>query len=182
MERGYLVAVLAVVATFTGLSHSFRSLDHWWMARIQHESAVPSDHCPTTVAARALARIEAHLRPHYAPQQQLLAELNAPSAGVPGAGFEDFSRQEAVRCARLRAMQDMERARQDMLHMQRDMVRAGQNVRIDPLSLQIDLPADLEKQIEQSTKMAAQIAGSQIKVQVFTNQPDRAVKSTGSEQ
>ena len=79
-------------------------------------------------------------------------------------------------------MQDMERARQDMLHMQRDMVRAGQNVRIDPLSLQIDLPADLEKQIEQSTKMAARIAGSQIKVQVFTNQSDPQIRFSPSGQ
>jgi hypothetical protein len=183
MERGYLVAVLAIVATFTGLSHSFRSLDHWWLAHIQHNNVVAKGQCPAAAAARAVARIEARLRPHYAAQQQLLAELNAPGAAVPGAGFEDLSRQEsAARCARLRAMQDVERARQDMLRMQRDMARAGQNVRIDPLALQINLPADLEKQIEQSTKMAARLAGSPIKIQVFTNQPDTRVKSRGSEQ
>jgi hypothetical protein len=181
MERGYLVAVLAIVATFTGLSHSLQSIDQWWLAHVQHNSAVAKTQCPAAVAARALARIEAHLRPHAAAQPQLLAELHAPTI-VAGTGFEDLSRQEAVRCARVRAMQDMERARHDMLRMQRDMARAGQNVRVDPMSLQIDLPADLEKQIEESTKIAARVAASQIKVQVFTNQVDPQIKFKSSEQ
>jgi hypothetical protein len=173
MERGYLVAVLAIVATFTGLSHSYRSLDQWWMAHVQHHSAVAKAQCPAAAAARALARIDARLRPHFAEQRQLLAELNVPSPEVPGVAFEDLSRQEATaRCARLRAMQDIEHARHDMLRMQRDMARAGENLRMNPVSLQINLPADFEKQIEQSTKMAARIATSQIKVQVLTNQPD----------
>jgi hypothetical protein len=181
MERGYLVAVLAIVATFTSLSHSLRSVDHWWLARVQHNNAAAKAQCPASVAARALARIEAHLRSHPAAQPQLLAELKAPTV-VAGTGFEDLSRQEAVRCARLRAMQDMERARHDMLRMQRDMARAGQNVRVNPISLQIDLPVDLQKQIEESTKIAARVAANQIKVQVFTNQPDPQIKFGGSEQ
>jgi hypothetical protein len=183
MERGYLVAVLAVVATFTGLSHSFRSLDQWWVAHIHNNNAAAKAQCPAAAAARALARIEAHVRPHAEAQQQLLAELNPPTPGVPAAIYEDLSGQEsAVRCARERAMQDADRARRDMARMQREIERATQNVRVDPLSLQINLPADLEKQIEESTKMAERMATARVRVQILTNQRNIAVKSETPEQ
>ena len=57
-------------------------------------------------------------------------------------------------------------SRRDMLRMQRDMERAASDVRIEPLSLNIQLPADVQQQIQRSTALAARIAADQVKVHV----------------
>ena len=163
MERGYLVAVLAIIATFTGLSHGLRSLDHWWLIRVQRTNQVATrPECHASTAARALAKINAHLRPHYAEEAQLLAEMNMPVIDVPS----DAGENNITRCARARAMAEAEHARRDMLQMQRDMGRAAQQLQMTPLSLQISLPPDFEKQIAQSSAIAARIAATQVRARI----------------
>ncbi len=185
MERGYLIAVLAILVTFTGLSHGFRSLEQWSLLHLRHIDSQAKAECHRNDAARAIAKLKTHLRPRYAQEAQLLAEMNVPMADAQSTIAEQMARQDADvgRCARARAMQEAERARRDVLRMQRDMGRASERVRIDPLSLQIDLPPDFEKRIEQSSAMAAKMAVRQVKLQIFANQPDAATKkSTGPQQ
>ena len=170
MERGYLIAVLAIVATFTGISHGFRSVENWSLAHLKHSSPMGKAECPTKAAAQAVAKLRTHLRPHYAEEAQLLAEMNVPMADAQSAIAEEMSRQaeamSVVSCARARAMQDAARAHRDMLRMQRDVGRIHTAVRIDPMSLHIELPADFEQQIANTSAAAAKIAARQVQLRI----------------
>jgi len=168
MERGYVVAALAMVLTFTGLSRGFHSVEQWSVLHVRHIGAFAKAECPATAARRAIAKVQTRLRPHYAEEAQLLAEMNVPMPDISAKVAEDMAAREVVvsRCARQRAIQEAARARQDALRMQRDMQRSAQDVRIEPLSLNIQLPPDLEQQIERSTALATRIAADQVKVHV----------------
>jgi hypothetical protein len=168
MERGYVVAALAMVLTFTGLSRGFRSVEQWSVLHVHHIGAFAKAECPATAARRAIAKVQTRLRPHYAEEAQLLAEMNVPVSDVQARMAEEMaSQEEAVsRCARQRAMQEAARARRDALRMQRDMERTAADVRIEPLSLNVQLPADFEQQIKRSTALATRFAADQVKVHV----------------
>ena len=165
MERGYLVALLSILAVFTGASHGFRSLEQWSAQHLRQFGAMAQQKCHSSASARALAEMST-LSHSGAEEAQLLAELNLPSR----AAFDtaEIARQAAdnARCARLRAIQEADRARRDMQRAQHDMMQ----VRIDPLSLQVNLPPNFEEQIQQSTAMAARLAHQQIKVRILENQ------------
>jgi hypothetical protein len=164
MERGYLVALLSILAVFTGLSHGLRSFEQWSAKHLKHTETMATSQCHASTAAKAVAKLKTHLRPHYAEEAQLLAELNLPARVqseivIPSIG--------SASCARARAMQETERARRDMLRAQRDMMQ----MRIEPLSLQVNLPPDFERQIQQRTEAAMRLAEQQIKMQIVANQP-----------
>ena len=171
MERGYVVAALAMVLTFTGLSRGFRSVEQWSVLHVHHIGAFAKAECPANAARRAIAKVQTRLRPHYAEEAQLLAEMNVPVSNVEARMAEEMAAQEVVisRCARQRAMQEAERARRDALRMQRDMERTSRDIRIQPLSLNVQLPADFEQQIQRSTALAARIAADQVKVHVHVH-------------
>src|SRR5271166_475652 len=167
MERGYLVALLSIVAVFTGATHGFRSLDQRASRHFQQVGAVAQRRCHSGAAARALGELSTLPHSHYVEEAQLLAELNLPTR-AQAAAAEQMARQavDNARCARIRAMQEAERARRDMQHAQHDMMQ----VRIDPLSLEVNLPPDFEQQIQQSSAIAARLAKQQIKVRILENQ------------
>jgi hypothetical protein len=171
MERGYLVAVLAIVATFAGLSRGLRSIEQWSVLHVHHVGAYAKAECPTSAAKRVIAKVQTRLRPHYAEEAQLLAEMNVPVPPVPPVP-PDVAEQVALdssrisMCARARAMQQAARVRADMLRMQRDMERSARDVRVEPLSLKVQLPADFEQQIQRSTALATRIAADRVKVHV----------------
>lgn len=178
MERGYLIAVLAIIATFTGFSRGFQSVEQWSLLHLRNIQAMAKAECHAHSAARAIAKIETRLRPHYAKKAQLLAEMNLPLANVQPGLAEEMARQnvETARCARARAMQEVERARRDMVRMQRDMAHISVYQPITPLSLQISLPPNLDEQIRQSTEMAGKIAARQIKLQIAADHLNAAEK------
>ena len=174
MERGYLIAALAIITTFTGFSRGFRCVEQCALLHIRHSGALAKAECRAHSAAQAVARLKTHLRPRYAEQAQLLAELNSPAAEAQSAMAEELATQNAgaARCARARAMQEVDRARPDMLRMQQDM---GQ-MRIEPLSLQITLPPDFERQVQQSAEIATRIAAHQVRLQITAAQASAAAK------
>lgn len=168
MERGYLVAVLAIVATFAGLSRGLRSLEQWSVLHVHHVGAYAKAECPASAAKRVIAKVQTRLRPHYAEEAQLLAEMNVPVPPVPPDVAEEVAADSSriSMCARARAMQQAARVRADMLRMQRDMERSARVVRIEPLSLNVHLPADFDQQIQRSTALATRIATDRVKVHV----------------
>ncbi len=163
MERGYLVAVLAIVATFTAFSHGFRSVEQWSLVHIRHFSGggVARSECPAKQAARAMAKIRTHLRPRYAEEAQLLAEMNVPIPEVnvvsipipemPSDVFEDVAGRDAAaaQCARERAMRDAERTRREMVRMQREIQRATEAAQTQAMAIRIHVPENLDQQIQQ---------------------------------
>ena len=160
MERGYLVAALAIIATFTGLSSGFRSVEQWSLIHLRHFRASSQAHCNASAPARAAAKIKTRLRPRYAEEAQLLAEMNLPVAEMQARMAEQIARHDTAlaQCARARAMRQAEHLQRDMMRMQLDMQRASAQVRIEPMALQIQLPVDLNERIRKETATAVRVA------------------------
>jgi hypothetical protein len=180
MERGYLIAALAIIATFTGFSRGFQSIEQWSLLHLRHIGAIGKAECHAR--SQAMATLKTHLRPHYAEKAELLAEMNVPVAEAQSSIAEQVSQDtDAARCARATAMQEIERARRDMLRMQRDMAPASIGEPMTPLSLQVPTPPNFEKDIRQNTKAAARLAARQL--QIAADQLNAAAnKSTRSPQ
>ena len=170
MERGYLVAVLAIVATFSGLSHGFRAAEQWSVLHLRHFGTLARSECPTAAAQRAIAKVQTRLRPHSAEEAQLLAEMNVPVPPIPPDVAANLASEDGVptACARARTMQQAERARHDMLKMQRDMERASRQMRIEPLSIRVQFPPDFQQRIQEQTQAAVRLAREQVKLQIHT--------------
>ena len=177
MERRYLVAALAIIATFAVTTRSFRALqrmslgnDHhfWTMVRV---GAMARAKCPASSAARAMAKVRTHLRPRYPEEAQLLAEMNVPIAGMETIQAQMARQDEAIaRCARARAMQDAERARRDALRLQQRMMRAAGQANMAPIALHMSLPTALDQQIQtQMTILASRLAANSVKLQMAAN-------------
>jgi hypothetical protein len=182
MERRYLVAALAVVATFAVTSHGFRALQqvslgsddqHFWiMSRVAAAGAMAKARCEAD-SAQAMAKLRTHLRPRYPEEAQLLAEMNVPIAGLQSTIAQQMARQDAAlaRCARARAMQEAERAQREAMRMQQQMTRAKREANIAPMSLELNLPADLDQRIQaqiqaQTAAIAARVAANKVKLQI----------------
>jgi hypothetical protein len=167
MERRYLVAALAIVATFAVFSHGFRSLEQLAM-RHGERGAMAKAKCGASSAARAMANLRTHLRPGYAEEAQLLAEMNLPIAGLEAKAAGEMAKQNeaASACARETAMREAEHARRDANRMRENMAHAAADIRVAPMSLQADLP-ELDQRIEEkNAALAARIAAANVKLQI----------------
>src|ERR1035437_633153 len=82
MERRYLVAALAIIATFAVFSRGFRTLERVSLSYGQHVGADAKAKCNADVSAasRFMGKVRTHLRPGYPEEAQLLAEMNLPIA------------------------------------------------------------------------------------------------------
>jgi len=166
MERGYLVAALAVIATFTALSRGMQSLEHWSLIHVRHAAALARNECHAD-GARTKVRVLTHLRAHTADEAELLAKLHVPRADISAVTEEAVQRNmAAARCAQARAMREAERARSEMLRMQQQLADVPQPIQIEPLSLSIELPADVQRQIQRSSAIAAKYAAREVRLQM----------------
>ncbi len=167
MERRYLVAALAVIATFAVTSHGFRELQHL-AARAEHSGTMARSHCAAS-AARALAKISTHLAPRSPEEAQLLAEMNVPIAGIDSSIAQQVAqRNEAVaRCASERAMRQAEQVRREAIEMRQQMSLAAERINVPPISVDVNLPADLDQRIQaQVAAMTARIQANSEKMQI----------------
>ena len=173
MERGYLVAVLAIIATFTGLSRGFHAAEQWSVIHIQRFGAMAKSECHANAATRAIAKVQSRLRPHYAQESQLLAEMNVPVPPVPPDMTEDLATPSvaASSCARARIMQEAQHAQRQMLRMQREMERTSRQMRIEPMAIHVQFPPDFQQRIQAQTEAAVRLAREQVKVQLRTHCP-----------
>jgi len=177
MERRYLVAALAIIATFAVTSRGFRTLERLSLDGYDRSEAVSVAHCWASSAAQKVAQVRSHLRQRYSPEQvQMLAEMNVPLAAMRSSLDEQMARQQAAAslCARQRALQAAERAQREALQqaerarreasrMQESFVHISATPYAAPTSsFAVSLPADFE-QIQERT--AEQLARSQMKLQ-----------------
>jgi len=176
MERRYLVAALALIATFAITSRGFRALEHVSLVHAAHAQTMANPQCPSSIAARALAKIRTRLRPRYPEEAQLLAEMNVPLTGLDTmAGqmaqqmTEQMARQNTAiaQCATAQAMRDADRARRDAMRMQQNMTRAAARASLGPLALEMNLPSDLDQRI--NAALASRMAASNVKLQVLAD-------------
>ena len=161
MERGYLVASLALVVTFAGVSRGFRSLENSSLLSFRHSGIQASSRCPAETLRREAERLRTHLRPHYAEEAQLLAEMD-----VPVVAEQMRAQQSVAEHARARAEREAQRAQREMMQAQRDIENSTSNIRIEPLALELNLPADFNQRIQaQASAAAARITAKTVKLQ-----------------
>jgi hypothetical protein len=167
MERRYLVAALAIIATFAVFSRGFHALEAISFDHSQKNlKTMAAAKCWASSAALSIAKVRARLHRDYPPEQaQLVAEMNLP--GMESTIAEQMSRQEAAisRCAREKALQQAERARRDAMRAQEDYVRAYA-VPATPAPMAYAFSSDLQQRIE--AKTMARLAESQVKWQMAT--------------
>lgn len=172
MERRYLVAVLAIIATFAITSRGFRALERVSLVHAAHAQTMANPQCPSSIAARALAKINTHLRPRIPEEAQMLAEMNAPFANMQSTIAEQMSRQNQAiaQCARERAMRDAERAYRDAMRLQEQMTHSVSYIKIPSVPIS-GLSPDVEARIQAKTAaIAAKLAVNNIKLQIDTSQ------------
>ena len=168
MERRYLVAALAIIVTFAGLSQGFRSLQRISLLHAEHLGAVAKAKCEASPAARAVAKMRTHLRPGYAEEAQLLAEMNVPIAAVEAGAAQRIAQQDlaAAQCARANAVREAERARRAALKL-RDRARADAQAMPAPISLQVNLPNEVNQQIANNMAvLTRRLATQQVQLQI----------------
>jgi hypothetical protein len=145
MERRYLVAALAVIATFAVFSHGFRTLEHVSLLYGHHAGAKCN---ADASAARFIGKVRTHLRPGYPEEAQLLAEMNLPIAMAQAKVAEEVARQNmaAARCAREMALREAQRARRQATKMRDKM--AHTNASAMPITWGANAAADVNQQDE----------------------------------
>ncbi len=161
MERRYLVAALAIIATFAVFSRGFHALQRMSVEPSENYKTMAAARCWANSAAQTVARVRSHFQHGYPPEQaQLVAEMNMP--GMESTIAEQMARQDTAisRCARERALQQAERARHEAIRMQKDYMRAYAHPAAQAAALAIALPADLDQRVQ------ARIAASQVKMEL----------------
>ncbi len=168
MERRYLVAALAIIATFAVFSRGFHTLQRMSSDRSENYQTVAAARCWANSAVHTVAKVRSHFRHGYPPEQaQLVAEMNMPA--MESTIAEQMARQDTAiaRCARARAMQDAEHARRQAMqqaeHVQREAMRMQKEYArayVIPASASYayaaSVPADLEEQVQKSVAEAQQ--------------------------
>jgi hypothetical protein len=168
MERRYLVAALAIIATFTVTSRGFRTLEHISLLNAAHAGAVAKSRCQSSSPAQAIAKIRTRLRPRFPEEAQLLAEMNGPLSNMQTTIAEQMARQDAAvaQCARARAMRDAERAYRDAMRLQEQMRHSAGYFSVPPAPIST-LPPDIEARIQQKTAaIAARVAAANVRLQL----------------
>ena len=157
MERRYLVATLAIIATFATFSRGFQSLQHLSLLRGQHPSAL----------SRWAAKMKTHLRPSYPEEAQLLAEMNLPIAAQARVAEQAMRQgQAAARCARETAMREAERARSDATRM-RERIAREKNVAPVPIAIDLKLLDGLDQRMDLKVAgLAERVAASNVRLQM----------------
>lgn len=161
MERRYLVAALAIIATFAVFSRGFHALQQMSIEHSDNYRTMATARCWASSAAHTVARVRSHFQHGYPPEQaQLVAEMNMP--GMESTIAEQMARQDTAiaRCAREHALQEAERARRDAMRIERDSMRAYAHATPNPAALAMAIPADLDQRIQK------QIAERQVKLQI----------------
>jgi hypothetical protein len=116
----------------------------------------------------SIAKVRATLRHRSAPERaQTVAEMNLP--GMESSIAEQMSRQGAAssRCAREKALQQVERAQRDAARVQQDYTRAYAHARPAPMALAITVPSDLQQRMEAET--LTKLAASEVRLQMAAN-------------
>jgi hypothetical protein len=170
MERRYLVATLAVIATFAGFSRGFQSLQKLSLQRGQHGQAMAGRQCSgvPSIVSRWFARIKNELHPANPEEAQLLAELNLPLAAVQAKAAEQAAKQSqaAAEIARETAVREAEHARRDAARMHEEMMRE-KNMAAAPVSIDLRGLDGLDRRIRIKTAAVAErIAARSMKMQM----------------
>ncbi len=173
MERRYLVAALAIVATFAVFSHGLRTLERVSLTYGQRGEA--NLHAKCNAADSAMSRfadkVRTHLRPSYPEEAQMLAEMNLPIVRAQAKVAEQMARQNvaAAQCARATALREAERAQREATRMREKMTRA--NASAMPIAWEASIAADVNQRVQAKTAaLAERLAAQSVRLQMAADQ------------
>jgi hypothetical protein len=180
MERRYLVAALAIVATFAVFSRGLRTLERVSLSYGQHIEANAKAKCnaDASAASRFIGKVRTHLRPGYPEEAQLLAEMDLPIAMVQAKVAEQIVRQNmaAAQCARATALRQAERAQREATRIREKMARSNGNAPAMPISWEVGTAARVDERIRAKTAaLAERLAAQNVRLQMAANQMRVAV-------
>ena len=175
MERRYLVAALAIIATFAVFSRGFRTLEHVSLSYGHHAGADAKAKCnaDASAASRFMGKVRTHLRPGYPEEAQLLAEMNLPiamaQAKVAEQVAEQVARQNlaAAQCARATALREAERAQREATRMRDKMAHTHGDASAMPIAWGVNAAADVDQRVRAKTAaLAERIAAQSVRLQM----------------
>lgn len=161
MERRYLVAAVAIVATFVGMTHGIHAVQRLSIKNSDNFEAIAAARCWANSAVQHVAQVRSHFRHDYSPEQaQMVAEMNL--SGMQSSIAEQMARQDVAisRCAREKALREAEKARREAVRMQEETARAFAIATPDPEAYAVSVPADLSRHIQ------IQLAKNQMKLEM----------------
>jgi hypothetical protein len=167
MERRYLVATLAIIATFAVFSRGFQSLQQLSLRRAQHGQAVTGSQCDRvpSIVSHWIAKFKSELHPSYPEEAELMAEMNLPIAAAQARVAEQAVRQSQA--AAEAALREAERARRDAARMQEQMARAQKNMVVAPVAIQLHGLDNLDVRVQaKAAALAERIAVRNVRMQV----------------
>jgi hypothetical protein len=167
MERRYLVATLAIIATFAVFSRGFQSLQQLSLRRAQHGQAVTGSQCDRvpSIVSHWIAKFKSELHPSYPEEAELMAEMNLPIAAAQARVAEQAVRQSQA--AAEAALREAERARRDAARMQEQVARAQKNMVVDPVAIQLHGLDNLDVRVQaKAAALAERIAVRNVRMQV----------------
>src|ERR1039457_291873 len=171
MERRYLVAALAIIATFAVFSHGFRTLEHVSLLYGHHAAAKCNAEASAT--SRFMGKVRSHLRPGYPEEAQLLAEMNLPIAMAQAKVAEEVARQNmaAAQCARATALREAERAQREATRMRDKMAHTHGDASAMPIAWGVNAAADVDQRVRAKTAaLAERIAAQGVRLQMAADQ------------
>lgn len=181
MDRRYLVAALAIIATFTGLNHGFQTLQRIAFDRGDNSEAIAAARCWASSAAQSVAKLRAHFRHDYSPEQaQMVAEMNLRDMQMNIA--ERMAQQDASRCAHEKMMRQAERVRREALRKKQESTQALVLATPDASAFTISIPSVTQERIlKELAKSQMQLQTAQEKlasIEIPTADVDTQVSTT----
>jgi hypothetical protein len=171
MERRYLVAALAIIATFAVFSHGLRTLERVSLSYGQRLEANAQAKCnaDASAAARWIGKVRSHLRPGYAEEAQLLAEMDLPIVMAQAKAAEQVAKQNmaAAQCARATALREAERAQRQAMKMREKMAHTSVKASAVPIAWEVNTAIDVNQRIQARTAaFAERLAAQSVKLQM----------------
>jgi hypothetical protein len=195
MERRYLVATLAVIATFAVFSHGLRTVEPALLSYSQNAGANLKAKCnaDTSAVSRFMSKVRTYLSPDYPDEAQLMADMNLPIAMAQAKAAEEVARQNiaAAQCARDTALRQAELGRREADRAQRQAARMRDRM-AHKNAIQItwgaNMAADIDRQVRaQTAAIAKRIAAQSARMaaeqmQVSLQISDSAAASADNDQ
>ncbi len=161
MERRYLVAALAIIATFVGMTHGIHAVQQLSNDHSGNFEAVALARCWANSAVEHVAKMRAHFRhDDSSGPAPMVAEMNLPE--MPSSIAEQMARQDvaASRCVREKAAREAEHARREAMRAQQESMHAYAIAVPEPQAFAVNIPSDLSERIQ------AVLAKNQMKLQM----------------
>jgi hypothetical protein len=190
MERRYLVATLAIIATFAVFSHGLRTLERVSLSYGQHLEANAQAKCNADASAASrwiVGKVRSHLRPGYAEEAQLLAEMDLPIVMAQAKAAEQVAKQNmaAAQCARATALREAERAQRQAMRMREKMAHASVKASAMPIAWEVNTAIDVNQRIQARTAaFAERIAAQSVRLQMAAERAREAsaeIEDSGTE-